>query len=352
MSMASDSSATDTDFRPQVTRWIAIGSCVLVSPFAALHFLEQRLLMGGVTLCVIGVLVFNAWYLRLEPSRQSLAPRLAIAALGIAVDVYLLTTQGMSGLLWGYPTVLWLYSTLPERAARMANLILLAISLPLIAMITSANVAPRAMATLVGVSMFSCVLVHVISRQQERLQRQLRHDPLTGLRNRHTLGDIIRQALARNARDGVPMALLAIDLDHFKRVNDDFGHAAGDEVLRGFGALLGERLRASDVAFRLGGEEFLVLLHDTPVQRARQVADSLLAEIRGAPLLDARAVTASIGLAPLDGEHDVDAWIAHADEALYLAKRRGRDRVTVRERADAASACPALDPAQRRAEEA
>jgi len=333
MTTAYDIPKIDSDFRPQVAHWIAFGSCLLVSPFAVVHFLEQRPVMGVISLCVIGMLAFNAWYLRREPSRQRLAPRLVIAACGITVDLYLLMTQGTSGLLWGYPTVLWLYSTLPERSARAANLILLAISLPLISMVTADDVGPRAMATLVGVSVFSCVLVHVISRQQEGLQRQLRHDPLTGLLNRHTLDDVIRQALARTSRDGVPMALLAIDLDHFKRVNDDFGHAAGDKVLRGLGALLRERLRASDVAFRLGGEEFLVLLHDTPVSRARQVAESLLTEIRKASLLDARPVTASIGLAPLDGEQDVDAWIAHADEALYRAKGNGRDRVAVRDEA-------------------
>ena len=352
MPTANDVPTIDSDFRPQVAQWIAFGSCLLVSPFAAFHFLEQRPGMGVLSLCVIGMLAFNAWYLQREPSRQRLAPRLAVAATGVMVDLYLLTTQGTSGLLWGYPTVLWLYSTLPERSARVANLILLAISLPLISQVTEAEVAPRAMATLVGVSVFSYVLVHVISRQQEGLQRQLRHDPLTGLLNRHALDDAIRQALVRTSRDGVPMALLAIDLDHFKRVNDDFGHAAGDLVLRGLGALLRERLRASDVAFRLGGEEFLVLLHDTTALRARQVAESLLVEIRAARLLEARPVTASIGLAPLDGERDADAWIAHADQALYRAKGAGRDRVAVRGEAGGTSGRPAPTPVWRRSVDA
>lgn len=352
MSTTNDNPSIDADFRPQVARWIAYGSVVLVSPFAVSHFVHQRTLLGVITLCMIGVLGFNAWYLRRPPAQRLLAPRLVIAALGIAVDLYLLATQGMSGLLWGYPTVLWLYATLPERPARIANLVLLAGSLPLIWVLTPPEVALRAVVTLIGVSVFTFVLVHVISRQQEGLQRQLRHDPLTGLLNRHTLGDVIRQALARTARDGVPMALLAIDLDHFKGVNDDFGHAGGDEVLRGLGALLRERLRATDIAFRLGGEEFLVLLHDTDAQHARQVADSLLSEIRNAPLLDARPVTASIGLAPLGDERDTDAWIAHADQALYRAKRGGRDRVEVREQASPTPLPRAPDTPRRHAEKA
>ena len=321
----------DTDFRPQATLWIAVGSLLCVGPFALINLLQQRVLLGAISLGVVAVLGLNAWYLHGDAARRPLAPRLAIAAGGILLDLYLLATQGMNGLLWGYPTVLWLHSTLPERAARVANLVLLGGSLPLIAWVAVPDVATRAMATLVGVSLFSCVLVHVISRQQERLERQMRRDPLTGLLNRHTLDDVVGRAIARHSRDGVPMALLAIDLDHFKSINDDFGHAAGDQVLRRFGALLNGWLRESDAAFRLGGEEFLVLLHDADGTPARWVAEELLAEIRDTPLLDARPVTASIGLSPYLGERDPQAWIAHADEALYRAKRGGRDRVAVRE---------------------
>jgi len=322
-----DLPAPEADFRPQVARWIAVGSFGLVTPFVIFHFASQRPALGVVSLCVIALMVANAWYLQREPARQSLAPRLMIAGLGIALGLYLLVTHGMSGLLWAYPIVLWLYSTLPERSARIANLILLALTLPSIAIVIPSDVKLRAMATLIGVSLFSFLLVHVISRQQEGLQRQLRHDPLTGLLNRHTLDDVIRQAMARSARDRVPMALLAIDLDHFKRVNDDLGHAAGDAVLRGLGALLRERLRGTDVAFRLGGEEFLVLLHGTTEAHARQVADTLLMQIRQSPWLPGRAITASIGLAALVDADEPEAWIAEADRALYRAKRCGRNRV-------------------------
>ena len=333
-----DSTMIDSDFRPQASLWIALGSLLLVSPFAMFHFVQQRPALGLVSLGVAAALGFDAWYQRRAYSRRSPAPRVTIAATGILLDLYLLTTQGTSGLLWGYPTVLWLYCTLPEREARIANGLLLICSLPLISTVASVEVATRAMATLTGVSLFSAVLVHVISRQQEGLQRQIRQDPLTGLLNRHDLDGILGQAIARASRDGTPMALLAIDIDHFKRINDDFGHAVGDDVLSGMGTLLHERLRASDIAFRIGGEEFLVLLHDTGDASACQVAEDLLARIREASLLDARPVTASIGLAVFAGERDPRSWIVRADEALYRAKASGRDRmVKCREPSSAAS---------------
>jgi len=327
MSTAQDTVLIDSDFRPQAALWIAIGSVPLVAPFAVLHFFQQRPALGGVALGVIAVVFFNAWYLSLDATRRFLLPRLFIAAVGILVDLYLLATQGTSGLLWGYPTVLWIYCTLPEKAARVANGTLLAASLPLIGTVASADIALRAMATLVGVSIFTCVLIHIISRQQERLQRQLRHDPLTGLLNRRSLDMMLENAMARSSRESLPMTLLAIDLDHFKRINDDFGHAAGDQVLQNLGKFLRGWLCAKDVAFRLGGEEFLVLLHDTSDVEAYRVAESMVAGIRETSLLDARTVTASIGYAPFSDAPDAKAWMREADEALYLAKRAGRDRV-------------------------
>ena len=318
----------DLDFRPQATSRIALGALVLVLPFALVHFSQGNPALGVASVAVILALGFNAWHLRRRPGRvPALAPRLTIAALGLSLCAYLMATQGTSGLLWGYPTVLWLYSTLPERHARIANVILLAFALPLIPLVTTPEIALRAAATLTGVSLFSAILLHVITRQQERLRQQLLSDPLTGLLNRHLLTETLERAMARADRDGMPSTLLVMDIDHFKRVNDDFGHAAGDDVLRGVGELLRQRLRASDVAFRLGGEEFLLLLHGADRAGARRLSEALLAELRNAPLLPERRVTASIGTATLDGERDTRSWIARADEALYRAKRTGRDRV-------------------------
>lgn len=330
MITAHDRVPSDSDFRPRTALWIAYGSVPLVAPFAVLHFYQQRPVLGTMALGVLALVCLNAWYLCRRPARQRLLPRLAIAAAGILINLYLLSTQGTSGLLWGYPTVLWAYCTLPEKAARVANGILLAVSLPVIGMVAPADVALRAMATLVGVSVFTCALIHIISRQQEQLEERLRHDPLTGLLNRHSLDVMIESAMARFARERAPMTLLALDLDNFKRINDHFGHAAGDEVLANLGELLRGRLRTRDLAFRLGGEEFLILLHDTPDDDAFRVAEGLLGFIREASLLDAQTVTASIGYAPISDAPDAEAWIRQADEALYIAKHAGRDRVAMR----------------------
>ena len=137
--------------------------------------------------------------------------------------------------------------------------------------------------------------------------------------------------LQRIRRYGNGACLLMLDLDHFKRVNDRLGHASGDEVLRHFTALVQRHLRTTDLLGRLGGEEFGVLLTETPLAGAGEFAERLRRHLEAEPAPTARgavAVTVSIGvtaMAPSDGAPD--DVLARADEALYQAKSRGRNRV-------------------------
>ena len=154
-------------------------------------------------------------------------------------------------------------------------------------------------------------------------------DALTGLPNRRAIEDTLKRMVAQSSRTMTPLAALMCDLDHFKQVNDRFGHPKGDEVLASVGAALSQTLRASDFAGRFGGEEFLILLPATGAEGAHEIAEKLrhaVADIR-VPAVDQR-VTFSIGIAVLP-DHAVDAGSLEqaADRALYAAKMTGRDRV-------------------------
>ena len=171
---------------------------------------------------------------------------------------------------------------------------------------------------------------------QETLKYQSVRDPLTGLFNRRHMEEILERELSRAARTGSPVALLMIDIDHFKRFNDSVGHEAGDLVLREFGQLLRLQIRGGDVACRYGGEEFLLIMAETDVQSARQRAEAMRERIatlqiryRGESL---RRITVSVGVAafPTHGS-SAEQIISAADAALYRAKREGRDRVAVAE---------------------
>jgi diguanylate cyclase (GGDEF)-like protein len=156
------------------------------------------------------------------------------------------------------------------------------------------------------------------------------HDPMTGLANRRSLLTRINIELARQRRHGTPLALLMLDMDHFKSINDRYGHACGDEVIRVTAAVLEAQLRGTDLAGRFGGEEFIVILPDTGLDAALQVAERARTSLeRQAIDCGGRQVqvTISIGVAvAIDGD-DAEQLIARADAALYAAKAGGRNRV-------------------------
>jgi diguanylate cyclase (GGDEF)-like protein len=159
-------------------------------------------------------------------------------------------------------------------------------------------------------------------------------DALTGLYNRWYVLDKIEMEINRSLRHGAPLSLLMLDIDHFKRVNDTFGHQAGDQVLQGVGKLLKESCRVYDVPGRYGGEEFCILLPETHLENTTIVANRIRERLALSDIQLPEAsvtVTASIGVAALDTGSDAvltpAALIDRADRALYSAKLHGRNRV-------------------------
>jgi diguanylate cyclase (GGDEF)-like protein len=169
---------------------------------------------------------------------------------------------------------------------------------------------------------------------REALRERAATDPLTGLPNRRTLVEGLDREVERARRGDASCAVAFVDLDHFKRVNDDLGHEAGDAVLKGIVALLGRRSRRVDLLFRMGGEEFLLLLPDTAEEQAAKLAEDLRASIEDYPLLADRRVTVSIGVGELQAGETLDTWLQQADAALYSAKQSGRNRVARRRPAE------------------
>lgn len=172
--------------------------------------------------------------------------------------------------------------------------------------------------------------------ESQNIQLQLEHqasvDALTGVHNRRWMNEAFPRAINRCLRNSTPIAILLVDIDHFKRVNDTHGHLAGDAALRNVAATLTKNLRPHDMMARYGGEEFAILLPDTDLTVAKLVAERLRSSAEQAQInhgsLEFR-ITISIGIAPSQQEEALETLIAEADQALYRAKQAGRNRVEI-----------------------
>jgi diguanylate cyclase (GGDEF)-like protein/PAS domain S-box-containing protein len=174
-----------------------------------------------------------------------------------------------------------------------------------------------------------------LAQANAALHRLARHDVLTGLPNRLAANERLREELLRMKRSHLPYAVLMIDVDHFKRVNDQHGHAVGDQVLQRVSQCLRAPLRESDFVSRFGGEEFLILLPHTDETGACLVAEKLRQAVENAPDPTSGLVTISVGLAMSDpAQDDQDAAVQMADARLYGAKQGGRNRVVHRDPAN------------------
>lgn len=173
----------------------------------------------------------------------------------------------------------------------------------------------------------------VLNRYQQRIEEMATTDKLTRLLNRHAFEILATKLYAEQQREPRPFCVLLVDIDHFKAINDSYGHTAGDGVLQAVAQLLQGRLRSSDLAVRWGGEEFLLLLKACHANETRFMAEALRAAVVAAPIAlpgadsPAIAVSISIGLACHDGTESIETLIGRADKALYAAKQAGRNCV-------------------------
>jgi diguanylate cyclase (GGDEF)-like protein len=190
-------------------------------------------------------------------------------------------------------------------------------------------------AAVLGVLRESDARYRDLEQRFQTLSELSARDALTGLYNRWYVMEKIESEMNRSLRHGSPVAVLMIDIDHFKRVNDTWGHAAGDLVLKSVGQVLRDSCRIYDVPGRYGGEEFCVVLPETALGSSPAVAERIRTRVAAAMVTaggSAINVTASIGIAGIDDETadailTATALIDRADRALYVAKHRGRNRV-------------------------
>ena len=184
-----------------------------------------------------------------------------------------------------------------------------------------------------AVGIFRDISAHVALEDAHRqLLHMSRKDQLTSLNNRSAISDLLKAEIERSRRYRQPLSVVMVDIDHFKRVNDRYGHDVGDKILAKIGSIFNHNLRQPDVVGRWGGEEFLVIAPNSDGEAAGKMAERMRQFIKEIPPVEMpEIITASFGVAELGSSQSRDQLIYTADMALYQAKNTGRDKVVIGE---------------------
>ncbi|WP_158219872.1 diguanylate cyclase [Ideonella sp. A 288] len=313
--------------RARIRRNFSILGAMAFLPLAVLHLVNANWLMFAVNTAVGGTMLANGW--ALQRGRNPVVPFLALGCIMVVGVCLSAWRQGIYGVLWANPALFMFFFVLSRRWA-------LALGAALLLGVTAASslslgwpLAARVFMSLGFTLIMINVALNVVSDLQQALESQASTDPLTGAFNRRHLQMHLAQRVAPADAAAPGDALLAIDIDHFKLINDRHGHDVGDQVLCRLVAAVGARKRGSDLLFRTGGEEFVLLLPRVTLADAQRLAEDLRQRLEQAELLPGETVTVSIGVSALAPGQSAEAWFKSADAALYDAKHLGRNCVVV-----------------------
>jgi diguanylate cyclase (GGDEF)-like protein len=313
------------DFRLAVILLCSALSVLVITPFAVFRFGQGDYDAGLVDLAMVVTIAWanaHAWR-----TGQTDGPGLVMVLVNTAGCLAVTALLGLSGAFWAYTVVLMNFFLAGRLLAMVASAALIGgIAMQLHPLLSNVQLV-----SFIATSSLVCLYAYVFAlraaRQAGRLQDLALRDPLTGIGNRRLMELDLADAILRFRLDSPTQPALAVlDLDHFKQVNDRHGHEAGDQVIIDFATLVRQSLRRGDRLYRLGGEEFVVLLGDVDNAGVWVALTKVHAQVRARLRGPGGPVTVSIGAAVLAEGETWPAWLARADQALYAAKHNGRNR--------------------------
>lgn len=328
------------DFRLSIIVLLGTSGVLGITPFAVLRFSQGNVLAGTVdVLILLGVSLPMTYAWLTGDIRRSGLVMAFISSFGaVAVG----TLVGDPGLFWLYPCLVTGFFLVAPRIAMAINISAVLLMMMLGDAFRSQEQMWSFAATAVVVSACAYVFAYRNRSQRRRLEHLATIDPLTGVKNRRSMDQELAMAAAQSERTGFPLSLVLLDIDHFKKINDEYGHGVGDEVLVELVWAVDRHTRKYDQLFRYGGEEFVLLMPglegaglEVVLSHLRQVLHRYVRHPGG-------SVTASFGVASLQHGESVETWLARADDALYRAKSSGRNRVVY---ADGMEDQPLIEPA-------
>jgi len=294
-----------------------------VLPFAILRYMQGAWAAAVMdTLIVLGFFAFGTYVYRTRRVRVASVAIALICAAGVMATIYII---GPHQVYWVFPALIGIFYLLrPREAVALAAVTLLAL-IPALLRSEQSQETTTFIVTFIVTSMVALAFSLITSRQREQLLVLATKDPLTGAGNRRGLDSKLRDVVNSFKRTGANAALIILDLDHFKRVNDIHGHAVGDQILKRVTEIINLRIRVTDSLYRIGGEEFIVVLEGADLHKGVHLAEQLRTLVDANELVPDHAVTISLGVAELKNDESANDWLHRADEALYRAKDAGRN---------------------------
>lgn len=311
--------------------WNLFGAvCIFVFlPGSVYVYVDGYKLLSAAVLVMLGSFVLNGIALvRDKAARVTMA--IFVASLTFVIGLCIVQ-RGVVGAFWIYPGVLMINFLTFGWLARIYTAIFFVAMAGALLYTLEPQVAVRSLVGLAVTVAITNIFLGMIDQLQKKLVEQSSIDPLTGALNRREMDAILRDATERKRRSNTPASVLVFDVDQFKSVNDTYGHAVGDHVLKELVTLVVERSRYLDQLFRLGGEEFILLLPDTDASGALTLAEDIRLRVEETQFIDDRKITISIGLSELETDEVIDHWIKRGDDALFAAKRNGRNQIVMAE---------------------
>ena len=313
-------------YRAKIFYRLTLAGLPLILPFTIYHFTQQRFLPGIFSGLVLLIFVIDAIAMH-KGKNPPIPPAIVIFPVLIGIG-FTFESLGFIAAVWVYPAMILFFFVLRRATANILCFIA-AFTVTLLAIHYEQpnEVTVRIFATTMLTIIFINLILNVINSLQESLQKAAIIDELTGAYNRRYFNNCLMNASEHLKRYQTSSSVLILDIDYFKSINDKYGHSTGDLVLKDLVTVLSDSLRKVDMIFRVGGEEFTILLPETDREHAMEVAEKLRTTVSDYPFLENHTITVSIGAGEMKPDEDLDILLNRCDRALYQAKNQGRNQV-------------------------
>jgi diguanylate cyclase (GGDEF)-like protein len=298
---------------------------VSVTLLAYLRLLDSQWTLASVDMGFVGIMLLLFLFVYVSRKTRTAGILIALGFISAALTSTLLL--GPSEIFWAFPALMVAYFMLDARQATILTGGFVGCFLAIVWDDLSAVALTKICLTLVITVLLANAFSLTNRRQLEDLRRKVNVDPLTGAGNRRAQNLKLDSVAAIFRRNESPATLLILDIDHFKRINDTYGHIVGDQILIELNELVCRNTRATESLYRYGGKEFVLVAEQTALDDAVELAKKVRSLIEQHRFTGGIQVTVSIGVAQLQRKEDAEGWLSRADAALYQAKGRGRNQV-------------------------